>query len=402
MNRIYLDYAASAPADKAVLSAMLPYFREKFGNAGSLHPYGQEASSALDASRESIASAIGADFRQIVFTESATESNNLALRGALKKYMVTRGEKFPARIVVSPVEHPSVLKTAQMLSEEGAEIALLPVDSDGAINENSLDAMLTKHTAIVSVMYANNEIGTIEPIRAIAQKIKKFREAQKSQYPLFHTDAAQAMQYLPCKADDLGIDLMTISSHKIYGPKGISALYVRDASLLSPILIGGMREFGLRAGTENVPGAVGLAEAVKLVEKRREKERERVFNLRNALWMKIKNSGIAAEINGPDPLADASDRLRRLPNNLNIYFKDFKAEDVIARLGARGVSVSGGSACAARATKPSHVVLACGFDKARAERSVRISLGVPTTRREIDEAAKRIIMSLKAPSSSPA
>lgn len=388
--------------DAEAMRAALPYIREKFGNAGSLHSFGQEAVSALDLSRETIARTVGAEFRQIIFTSSATEANNLALRGALEKFRKARAENSRARVILSPIEHESAKDTAEALRESGAEIMYAPVNTEGFVDIGALKNLINDKTALVSIMYVNNEIGTVEPIKEISEMISFIRKSRDSQYPLFHSDAAQAFQFFPCNVGELGVDFLTLSAQKIYGPKGIGALYVKNAELLSPITTGGGQEFGMRPGTENIAGAVGFAKAALIVSERREKERQRLFDLRNYLWEKLR-AGIAdIEINGPDCARDSRENPKRAPNNLNIYFRNFRADDLVSRLDAAGVAISSGSACSARSLEPSYVIVACGLGKERAQRSVRLTLGAPTTKREIDEAAKRVIMCLKAPSSSPA
>ena len=391
MRKIYLDYAATTPVDSAVLAAMKPYFEKRFGNAGSLHSFGQEAMAALDDSREKIAKAIGADFREIIFTGSATEASNLALRGAVMASGVKN-----SKIIISTIEHKSILETCRDLESEGAEVIYLPASREGIIDLKKLKATLDERTILVSVMYANNEIGTIEPISKISEIIKNFRDELKTIYPLFHTDAVQAFQYLDCDVQKLGVDLMTLSAHKIYGQKGIGALYVRELktknSKLKAILTGGGQEFGLRSGTENMPLIVGFAKAIELAGKAREKESKRVSELRNYFWKQIKKIYPEAQLNGPTISVNQLNQYKsaRLPNNLNIYFPKLRAEDLLVKFDLAGVAVSAGSACSARGTEPSHVLKACGFPLERIKSSLRITLGRPTTKAEIDEAIVRM------------
>ncbi|MBI2035486.1 MAG: cysteine desulfurase [Candidatus Liptonbacteria bacterium] len=475
MKRIYLDYASTTPIDPVVKKAMEPYFGLKFGNTGSLHSFGQAAMSALDESRETIAKAIGANFNEIIFTGSATEANNLAIRGIAKGYRVSgmgySGNKKPhptphtphPRIVVSGIEHESVLETARDLEREGVEVVYIPVDKSGIVNLEKLEAALNERTVLVSVMYANNEVGTVEPVAQIAEIIRKFREEKlvsrkdgvslaqpiahpldsrprsatksgnharsgsetlfletsfSSTYPMFHTDAAQALQYLDCDVGKLGVDLMTISAHKIYGPKGIGALYARQGSGVQglgysaekklnpilhtphPIITGGGQEFGLRSGTENVPFVVGFAKAVELAQKNREKESVRIAKLRENLWQGIKKIYLNAEINGADVLGvlnaiaknglnERSDRtartLQRLPNFLNVYLPGIESQFFLTKLDLAGIAASSGSACRARALTPSYVIEALGHSKERAKQSVRFTLGKYTTKAEIDK-----------------
>ncbi|MDO8664050.1 MAG: cysteine desulfurase family protein [Candidatus Liptonbacteria bacterium] len=456
MKKIYLDYAASTPVAPEVEAVMRPYFLNKFGNAGSLHSFGQEAIAALDESRETIANAIGAGFREIIFTGSATESNNLALRGSIRGFTQTirrnTRKKFSVsprevrvsprpRLVISAIEHESILETARELERKGVEVIYIPVSKKGIVDLEKLKESLNERTVLVSVMYANNEIGTIQPLFEIKKIISDFKKRKsqiqnsksetnfKSQisnhkkvselefqisdletaYPLFHTDAVQAFQFLDCDVKKLGVDLMTLSGHKIYGPKGVGALYIRSTKhearnqkqilnikyqipnknvsnfkfqisnlqqLVSPIVVGGGQEFGLRSGTENIPLIVGFAEAVRLIAKNREKEGERIAKLRDYLWKGIKKIYPKIERNG--------DTEKVLPNFLNVYFPDYKAEDLLVRLDLAGIAVSTGSACSARSAEPSYVIEALGLKGEQSSRSIRITLGRQTSKRDID------------------
>ena len=395
MKKIYLDYAASTPVDSEVLRAMTPYFSERFGNPGSLHAFGQEAIAAVDHAREAITKALGADFRQILFTASATEANNLALRGAVQKFREAcrkDGRAPQPHIIISSIEHESVLETAHALECEGVRVTYVPVGVRGIVDLKRIKESLTPETVLVSVMYANNEIGVVQPIVEIAAAIKEFRESRGKEgeakkdtaYPLFHTDAAQAFQFLDCDAQALGVDLMTISSHKIYGPKGVGALYARDMKMLAPVIAGGGQEFGLRSGTENVPAIVGFAKAVELAASRRESEAKRITALRENLWNGIKKIFPKAEINGSEKENE------KLPNILNVYFPGHTAQDLLVKLDLKGLAVSVGSACRSRAAEASYVIEALGHSKERAKASIRFSLGRPTTEKEIRNALKII------------
>ncbi len=436
MSKIYLDYAASTPVDPAVFRAMKPYFTERFGNPGSLHGFGQEAIAAVDASRETIAKAIGADFREVIFTASATEANNLALRGAVRGFTQMRrgltrmkiGEDLRAirdyprpRLIVSAIEHESVLETAHDLEKEGIDVVYIPVNRNGAVDLKKLKESLTENTVLVSVMYANNEIGIVQPIREISKIITEFkqlrianyefkkesviRDAQSCNYPFFHTDAAQAFQFLDCNVQNLGVDFMTLSAHKIYGPKGAGALYVSGKGLvtsnkggnkhlspvtchLSPLLLGGGQEFGMRPGTENVPAIVGLAKAVEAISFSSSQEHwnGKIGDLRDYLWKGIKKICPKAELNS---LSLVTSHLS-LPNILNVYFPNHDAQDLLTRFDLNGLAVSSGSACRSRAMESSYVVQALGYSKERAKSSIRFSLGRPTTRGGIDGALKII------------
>ncbi|KKR89170.1 MAG: Cysteine desulfurase [Candidatus Wolfebacteria bacterium GW2011_GWA2_42_10] len=384
MKKIYFDCAATTPIDSTVKKAMLPYFSEKFGNPSSLHSFGQEVMAAIDDSREKIARSIGANFHEIIFTGSATEANNLALRGAMKFF---NNQKIsPLRIIISAIEHESILETARSLEKEGIEIIYLPVNKQGIVDLKKLKDSLNERTILISIMYANNEIGTIQPIAEIAKIISEFKKGEKISfpYPLFHTDAVQAFQFLNCDVEKLSVDLMTLSGHKIYGPKGVGALFMKhipnsEFQILNSIITGGGQEFGLRSGTENVPAIVGFAKAAELAVKNRKKESEKIGQLTNYFWQKIKKIFPKTEINGSR---------NRLPNILNVYFSNRRAEDLLIKLDLAGVAVSSGSACSSRSTKLSYVLKAVGCDDKRIKSSLRFSFGKFTTKKEIDEVIK--------------
>jgi len=423
---IYLDYAATTPMDSAVKKAMEPYFSEKFGNPGSLHWFGQEASSAVFEARRVIARAVGVDYKNIIFTGSATEANNLALRGALKNFKI----KNP-KIIISAIEHESILATAKDLSSEGrsafggekdgVEVVVIPVNKEGMVDLQKLAAALDERTVLVSVMYANNEVGAIQPIAQIARLVEAFRvqrlgvrenediktlNAKRSTlYPLLHTDAVQAFQYLNCNMNELGVDLMTISAHKIYGPKGIGALCVREGLrvrgqgvsnqrlnpkpyTLYPQITGGGQEWGLRSGTENVASIVGFGKAAELVLGIRNQESGRIKKLTDYLWAGIKKIYPKAILNGSALLTSSGSEKNRLPNNLNVYFPGKKAEELLIALDLDGVAVSAGAACSARSLEPSYVLEAMGFSHERCNGSLRFTLGRPTTKAEIEKTLK--------------
>src|SRR3989344_763097 len=383
-KKIYLDYAASTPVDREVLQTMEPYFSVKFGNPGSLHSFGQEAITAVDKSREKIAQSINADFREIIFTGSATEANNLMLRGIVEAFSVERlafSQKnktlnpkpytLNSHIIVSAIEHESILETVRDIEKRGvARVSIIPVNKNGIVDLKKLKKELNERTILLSVMYANNEIVTIQPIAEIAKIIEEYRiqnikyrknKDKKSSlcsksyilnpiYPLLHTDAVQTFQFLDCDVQKLGVDLMTLSAHKIYGPKGIGVLYVRSLRptphILHPIITGGGQEFGLRSGTENVPAIVGFAKAVELAVKNREKETKRIAELTNYFWKELKKIYPKAKLNG---IMNNS----FLPNILNIYFPNQNAQDLLTKLDLNGITVSSGSACSTRSTQPS-------------------------------------------------
>ncbi|MGD1003446.1 MAG: cysteine desulfurase family protein [Minisyncoccia bacterium] len=400
MRRLYFDHAASTPVDPRVLRAMRPYFSREFGNPGSLHSFGQKAIAAVDTARESLGKFIGVKhFREIIFTSGATEANNLALCGAVEFYKkhhpANEGVDVSARprIIISSIEHESIFETAQVLEQYGVEVVRLPVNKEGIVDIIALKDALNDDTVIVSVMHVNNETGTIQPLREIRFMIDEFRKSVPhgdDPYPLFHTDAAQSFPYLYCDVGLLGVDMMTLSAHKMHGPKGVGALYVRrdeknfSASGGFPLIAqatGGGQEFGMRSGTENVPGIVGFAKAAELAAAARGKTSTRVAALRDEFWRRIKLAAPTAEINGPAGDAKA-------PHILNIHFPGHAAQDLLTRFDRAGLAASSGSACRSRAVESSYVIEALGYSKERAGSSIRFSLGRETTKREIAAAAK--------------
>lgn len=414
MEKIYLDYAATTPVDSAVEKTMKPYFSERFGNPNSLHFFGQEARAAIDLAREKIAKSIGADFGEIIFTGSATEANNLALRGLVKFLNNSFKKISPLRIIVSAIEHESILETARDLEREDVEVVILPVNKNGIVDLKKLKEALNEKTILVSIMYANNETGVIQPLFEIRKIIDDFKKrnfqsisnekpinqlTNSSIYPLFHTDAVQAFQFLNCGVDDLGVDLMTLSAHKIYGPKGIGALYARNLQpttnnqQLKAIITGGEQEFGLRSGTENVSAIVGFAKAVELAAKNRDKEAKRILDLKNYFQRGLNKIYPKAQING---IMNYKSRIMNtLPNIINIYFPDFKSEYLLIKLDLNGIAVSSGSACVSFSAKPSHVLEALGYKEERIKSSLRFSFGKFTTKNEINAALKIIKKVLK-------
>jgi cysteine desulfurase len=380
-KRIYFDHAASTPADPKAVKAMAPYYSGIFGNPGSLHKFGQEASAVVFKARNKISKLINCDYREIIFTGSATEANNLAIRGVVKKFREVSKEL--PRIITSQIEHESVLETCRDLEKSGlAEVIYLPVSKLGIVDLKKLKESINDRTVLVSIMYANNEVGSIQLIKEISEIIDAFK-GKKSIYPLFHTDAVQAFNYLNCDVKELGADMMTLSSQKIYGPKGVGLLYVKNfgsvegKKFIAPIITGGGQEEGLRSGTENVAGVVGMAEAAQISFDVRKKESQRLLKLQDHFIGQIKKIYSKVLLNGPVIGGE------RLPNNVNIYFSGKK--DLIFKLDMAGFAVSGGSACSARLAKPSHVLKAMGFQDEKASESLRISFGRRTDRKNIDK-----------------
>jgi len=414
LKKIYFDYAATTPVDPGVEKVMLPYFGRKFGNPSSLHGFGQEAIAAIDDSRNYIARSIGADSEEIIFTGSATEANNLTLRGVISS-CADKLKEGPARIVTSKIEHSSIIETCRDLENKGVEVVYLPVNKEGLVDLKDLKSSLNNRTVLVSIIYANNEIGVIQPILDIANIIKSFRvESSSGNFPLFHIDAVQAFQFFDCRIDRLGVDFMTISAHKIYGPKGVGMLYSRNVEsdyrlnskaimsknnrtarlarsnkIINPLITGGGQEFNLRSGTENVPAIVGFHKAIDIILAKREEEKLRLAKLRDELWLGIKKIVPKAEKNGPT-------KIELLPNILNVYFPGRDARELLTIFDLRGLMISAGSACHGRLAKPSHVLLALGDTEERARQSLRFSLGRPTSHNEVESAIKILGSVLKS------
>lgn len=390
--RLYLDYAATTPLDPAVRRAMLPHLRRVFGNPSSLHAEGQEAQAAVDRSREVVARLLSVGFREVVFTGSATEANNLALRGAVRGWRAAHpGVPLLPRLLVSAVEHESVLETVRDLERRGeAEVKILPVDGKGVVLSGALSQTLDDRTALVSVQYVNNETGVRQDVPALAEAVKSFRERRGGTFPLFHTDAVQAFTHYECALSVLGVDLLTLSAHKCYGPKGVGVLAGKVAAL-APLLTGGGQEFGVRSGTHNVAGIVGGAEAFSLAAARRARDTAKTIKLAKLFLQEITSVLPDITVNGVS-LGEAS----RAPHILNLALPRGCTLDLVVALDQAGVAVSTGSACASRAALPSHVLRAMGFPEERIRRSFRVSFGRMVTPAEIREAAQKIHAVLSA------
>ncbi len=363
---IYLDHQATTPVDLRVLEAMLPYFTEKFGNAASrTHSFGREAEEAVETARQQVADLIGAQAKEIIFSSGATESNNLAIKGVAGMYR-HRGN----HIVTVATEHKAVLDPCKRLQHEGFEVTFLPVDRHGQVTAEQLDAAITDQTILVSIMAANNEIGTLQPILAIGKVCKAKRV-------VFHTDAAQAVGKLPIDVEAMGIDLLSLSGHKIYGPKGVGALYIRRREphvRLLPQIDGGGHERGMRSGTLPVPLVVGFGKACEIARAEMSAEADRLTRLREQL-----RAGIADRLSGVSLNGHPTERL---PGNLNLSFAGVKGEALLMRL--RDVAVSSGSACTSANPEPSYVLRALGVPDDLAHASIRFGLGRFTTEEEID------------------
>jgi cysteine desulfurase len=374
---IYMDYHATTPLDPRVLDAMLPYFREKFGNAASRsHPFGWEAEQAVEKARKQIADLVGATPKEIVFTSGATESDNLAIKGVAEMY-AERGN----HIITVATEHKAVLDTCKRLAKHGANVTFLPVLGDGLIDLDALHAAITDKTILVSVMHANNEIGVLQPIREIG-RIARERGV------LFHTDATQSVGKVPVNVNDDNIDLMSLSGHKMYGPKGVGALYVRRKNprvQLTAQMDGGGHERGMRSGTLNVAGIVGMGEACAICQAEMEDESARLAALRDRLKDRLYAGLDEIYINGSME--------QRLPNNLNVSFAYVEGESLL--MGIHDVAVSSGSACTSATLEPSYVLRALGVSEDLAHTSIRFGLGRFNTEEEVDYVAGRVIEVVK-------
>ena len=378
IRKIYLDYASTTPLDPRVLKAMEPFFSEKFGNTMSIHSFGQEAKEALENARWLVSNFIGARLDEIVFTSSATESNNLALKG-----IAFANKEKGRHIIISSIEHSCILESAKWLEAQGFEVTRLKVDKYGLVDPDDLKKAIKKGTILVSIMHANNEIGTIEPIEEIGKICRE-------KGVLFHTDAAQSLGKIPVNVNELCVDLLTGSSHKMYGPKGVGFLYVRKGTRITPLLHGGGHEFGLRSSTVNVAGIVGFAKACEICQKEMERERERLTKLRDKLIEGVLNKVPNSYLNGHPK--------KRLPNNANFSFDFVEGEAMVIQLDLLGISASTGSACSSVKIKASHVLSAIGLPLKRIYGSLRLSLGRWTKEREIDyvlEVLPKIVKELR-------
>ena len=364
-RKVYLDHSATTPVAEEVLEAMIPYFAEFPGNPNSLHGWGQDARRAVDEARQNVASLIGADAHDIVFTGCGSAADNLAIKGSA--WADKKGRK---HVITSAVEHHAVLDTFKWLGKNGYEVTVLPVDEYGMVLPETLKGALRDDTLLVSVMHANNEVGTINPIEELGALCRE-------RGVLFHTDAIQTAGHIPIDVSELPVDMLTMSAHKMYGPKGVGALYIRRGIKLVPLVHGGGQEYGIRSGTENTAGIVGFGEAAKLaVRLREEGEEARVSALRDKLL-----DGIVARI--PNSFVTGH-RTKRLPFHGSVCVKLIEGEGMLLRMDYAGIGVSSGSACTSGSLEPSHVLLAMGLDHATAHGSVRLTLGRGTSEEDID------------------
>lgn len=375
-KRIYFDYAATTPLDRGVLQKMMPYLRDKYGNASSIHKFGQEASEAVDEAREKVARFLNCKPSEIVFTGSASESDNLAIRGVIKAIRRKKqaGEKI--HVVTSKIEHKAVLETFKDLEKEGVRVTYLPVGLNGLVNLDDLRAEITPETDLVSIMYANNETGSVQPIKKIGEIVAKINKIEE--HPVyFHTDAVQAANWLDCDVGKLGVHLLTLSGHKIYGPKGVGILYVKEGMPILAMTTGGSHEWGLRAGTENTAGIVGIGEAIKKI-KHTKMDFMKMVKLRDMLVKGVLANVQNSKVSSPKKEED------RLPNIVNFSFLGIEGESLVIALDQQGIAASTGSACTSTALMPSHVLIAMGLTELDAHSSLRVSLGKHTTAKEIN------------------
>ena len=432
---VYLDHAATTPMDPEVLKAMRPFFSENYGNPSALYDLGLKSNRALSKSRQTIAELLHTNPDTIVFTSGGTESDNLAIFGIVHatppfqggarlaetslslsrrvggglpssaandptlgsprrrqtppNLPLERGGSHAGHIITTPIEHHAVLNPIQKLEKEGWSVTYVSVDKYGRVDPNEVIRAIRPESVLISVMYANNEIGTIEPIAEIGRGLLRYRKEKGTSYPYFHTDACQAAGFLELDVEKLHVDLMTLNGSKIYGPKGVGLLYIRRGTPLAPLIIGGEQEHGLRAGTENIPAIVGLAKALEISQKNREKESDKESKLTTYFWKKLQEKIPGATLNGPE-IGES-----RLPNNLNISIPGIEGEKLLFYLNEYGIMCSTGSACATQTRETSHVLRAIGLPEEKIYGSLRFSLGKNTTKQDIDYTVTNLSLLVK-------
>lgn len=364
MRRVYLDHNATTPVHPEVLEAMLPYYKDKFGNASSIHCFGREAKVTLEETREKVAESINTDPSEICFTGGGTESDNLAVKGT-----AFANRQKGKHIITSKIEHHAILESCKFLEKEGFEVTYLPVDKYGFVDPDDLKKVLRKDTILVSIMYANNEVGTIQPIEELAK-------VTKDNGTYFHTDAVQSVGKTPVDVQKLNVDMLSISAHKIYGPKGVGAIYIRKGTRMTSWSHGGSHERSRRAGTENIPGIVGLAKAVEIARRDMEKQSKHLRNLSEAFYQKLTQTIPDVFLNGHWE--------KRIPNTLNLSFKAVEGESIILSLDLKGVAVASGSACTSGTLEPSHVLSAMGIAPEIAQAAIRFSFGRENTMEDVE------------------
>lgn len=361
---IYFDHAATTHTRPEVLEEMIPYFTEKYGNASSVYSIGRESKRAIDEAREKVAFALGAQSREIFFTGSGTEADNWAIKG-----VAYANREKGKHIITTSIEHHAVLHTCQYLESEGYEVTYLPVDEDGLVSPEQVEAAIRPDTILITIIFANNEIGTIQPISEIGK-------VARDKGVLFHTDAVQAVGAVPINVVDMNIDLLSLSGHKIYGPKGVGALYIRKGVKITSFMHGGAQERGRRASTENIAGIVGLGRAIEIAANHIEENNKKLAELRDRVHDEITKKVPFIKLNGH--------RHKRLPGNLNFSFEFIEGESLLLMLDMKGIAASSGSACTSGSLDPSHVLLAIGLPHEIAHGSLRLSFGIENTEEEID------------------
>lgn len=367
---IYMDHSATSPVDPQVFEVMKPYFVDEFGNASTLYSLGREARKAMENARAQVASLIGAKAEEIIFTSGGTESDNIAIKGTAYR-LKDKGN----HIITSAIEHPAVDETCKYLEKNGFDVTYLPVYEEGIVRVSDLENAITDKTILITIMHANNEIGTIQPIAEIG-KIAR----EKKIY--FHTDAVQTVGKIPVNVEELNVDMLSLSAHKVYGPKGIGALYIKKGVRLEPIIHGGGHERGIRPGTENVSGIVGLGKACELAQNNLLDNAKYITNLRDKLIDGVLNSVEQSYLNGH--------RTKRLPNNVNFRFTGIEGESLVLHLDSKGIAASTGSACSSKKLEPSHVLTALGLEHVDAHGSLRLTLGKENTEEDVDHAIESI------------
>lgn len=367
---IYMDHSATSPVDPEVFKAMEPYFMDSFGNASTLYSLGRDARKAMESSRKQVASLIGADASEIIFTSGGTESDNIAIKGVAYK-LKTKGN----HIITSNIEHPAVDETCKYLEKNGFEVTYLPVREDGIVNVSDLEDAITDKTILITIMHANNEIGTIQPVAEIG-------EIARQNKIYFHTDAVQSVGKIQVNVEDLKADLLSISAHKLYGPKGIGALYIRKGVRLEPLIHGGGHEKGIRPGTENIAGIVGLGKACEIAEEKLEETAHYVTSIRDELIKRVLTEIDESYLNGHPT--------KRLPNNINFRFTGIEGESLGLHLDAKGIAASTGSACSSKKLEPSYVLMALGLKEVQAHGSLRLSLGKENKIEDVDYVVESI------------
>jgi cysteine desulfurase len=367
---IYMDHSATSPVDREVLNAMEPYFVKSYGNASTLYSLGRDARRAMESSREKVASIIGANTDEIIFTSGGTESDNIAIKGIAYRFK-RRGN----HIITSNIEHPAVDETCKYLEKNGFEVTYLPVEKDGIVNSSDLEDAITDKTILITVMHANNEIGTIQPISELG-------EIARENKIYFHADAVQSVGKIPVNVEELNVDMLSLSAHKLYGPKGVGALYIKKGVRVEPIIHGGGHEKGIRPGTENVAGIVGLGKACEIAENNLEEEAQYLTSMRDELIKRVLSEIDESYLNGHPT--------KRLPNNINFRFTGIEGESLVLHLDSKNIASSTGSACSSKKLEASHVLMALGLKEVQAHGSLRLTLGKENKVEDIDYVVESI------------